>query len=216
MASKFRCTGQTCVCVNRIYVHKDVLEPFTTKLVKAVSELKCGFGLDKDTTQGPLVNAGGVTKVEEHIADAVKKGGKIEFGGKKPALAQDIEKGFFIEPTVISGCTSDMQVATDETFGPLGAIFPFSTDDEVLELANATEFGLAGYFYSKDINRIWKVAYAMECGMIGVNTGKISAAEAPFGGVKESGVGREGSLFGMGEYEIIKNVTIGGLNFQGA
>jgi succinate-semialdehyde dehydrogenase/glutarate-semialdehyde dehydrogenase len=206
MASKFRCTGQTCVCVNRIYVHKDVVEEFTTKLVAEVKKLKLGFGLDKSTTQGPLVNAGGVKKVQEHIADAVSKGGKVEIGGNVPE-----GKGFFIYPTVISGATKEMAVATEETFGPLAPIFAFETEEEVIEQANATEFGLAGYFFSQNINTIWRVAMALECGMLGVNTGKISAAEAPFGGVKESGVGREGSMYGMHEYMFVKNVTIGNL-----
>ncbi|KAK9450191.1 aldehyde dehydrogenase [Limtongia smithiae] len=204
MACKFRCSGQTCVCANRLYVHEAVADEFTAKLVLAVNRLKLGYGLDPETTQGPLVNRGGVEKMTAHIEDAVSKGAKIETGGRKPALP-----GFFHEPTVLSGVTSAMAVATDETFGPLAPIFTFSTEEEVVALANNTEFGLAGYFYSKDVARVIRVSRAIECGMVGVNTGKISAAEAPFGGVKESGVGREGSKYGMAEYETIKTVTIG-------
>ncbi|KAK9311496.1 Aldehyde/histidinol dehydrogenase [Lipomyces starkeyi] len=210
MACKFRCSGQTCVCANRIFVHNKVLHEFTKKLIAMVSTLKVGFGLDKSTTQGPLVNRGGVDKVKQHIEDAVSKGAKLEFGGTVP---QDVNpNGFFIAPSILTGVTKDMLVANEETFGPLAPIFAFDTEDEVISLANDTEFGLAGYFFSKDVNRILRVSSALECGLVGVNTGKISAAETPFGGVKESGVGREGSKFGLAEYCIIKAVTIGNTN----
>jgi succinate-semialdehyde dehydrogenase/glutarate-semialdehyde dehydrogenase len=167
-----------------------------------------GPGLDPSTTQGPLVNRSAVDKVNEHITDAVSKGAKIEFGGKQG----DSTKGFFSPPTILSGVTADMQVANDETFGPLAAIFEFKTEEEALQLANDTEFGLAGYLFTKDINRVQRVSQKLQVGMVGVNTGKISAAEAPFGGVKESGYGREGSLYGLEEYQTIKSVTIGNSN----
>jgi succinate-semialdehyde dehydrogenase/glutarate-semialdehyde dehydrogenase len=166
-----------------------------------------GSGLDPSTTQGPLVNKSAVDKVNEHITDAVSKGAKIEFGGKGVS-----GEGFFSPPTILSGVTADMQVANDETFGPLAAIFEFRTEEEALQLANDTEFGLAGYFFTKDINRVQRVSQKLQVGMVGVNTGKISAAEAPFGGVKESGYGREGSLYGLEEYQTIKSVTIGNSN----
>jgi succinate-semialdehyde dehydrogenase/glutarate-semialdehyde dehydrogenase len=167
-----------------------------------------GPGLDPSTTQGPLVNKSAVDKVNEHIDDAVSKGAKIEYSGKQGLSG----KGFFSPPTIITGVTAKMQVANDETFGPLAAIFEFKTEEEVLRLANDTEFGLAGYFFTKDINRVQRVSQKLQVGMVGVNTGKISAAEAPFGGVKESGYGREGSLYGLEEYQTIKSVTIGNSN----
>jgi succinate-semialdehyde dehydrogenase/glutarate-semialdehyde dehydrogenase len=192
---------------NRIFVHKSVAEAFTAKLVEKVKALKVGPGLDSSTTQGPLVNKSGVDKVRQHVEDAVSKGAKIETGGKAPS-----HPGFFYEPTVLSGVTPDMLVANDETFGPLAPIFYFETEAEVVKLANDTEFGLAGYFFSKDIGRVMRVAKKLQCGMVGANTGKISAAEAPFGGVKESGYGREGSSYGLAEYQNIKSVTIGNLD----
>jgi succinate-semialdehyde dehydrogenase/glutarate-semialdehyde dehydrogenase len=166
--------------------------------------LKTGPGLDPSTTQGPLVNKAAVQKVAEHVDDAVKNGAKIEIGGSPGKTG-----GFFYEPTVVSGVTTSMLVASDETFGPLAPIFSFETESEAIDLANGTEFGLAGYFFSKDINRIMRVAQKLQVGMVGVNTGKISAAETPFGGIKESGYGIEGSLYGMGEYQVTKSVTIG-------
>jgi len=203
MHCKFRCSGQTCVCANRFFVHTSLAPAFTQGLVAKVAALKLGPGYDPATTMGPLVNASGVKKVAEHIADAVSKGAKVEIGGKTKS------PGFFHEPTVLSGCTPDMQVFRDETFGPLAPIFTFDTEEEALKLANDTEFGLAGYFFSKDVSRVMRVAQKLECGMVGVNTGKISAAEAPFGGVKESGVGTEGSMYGLAEYQVLKSVTIG-------
>ncbi|KAF1809230.1 aldehyde dehydrogenase [Eremomyces bilateralis CBS 781.70] len=207
MFCKFRCTGQTCVCANRLIVQKGIAPAFTAKLVEKVAALKLGPGMDPSTTQGPLVNRGGVDKVKEHIKDAVSKGAKLEFGGAAPD-----HPGFFHEPTVLSGVTREMLVAYDETFGPLAPIFTFDNEDDAVKLANDTEFGLAGYFFSKDVGRVMRVARRLECGMIGVNTGKISAAEAPFGGIKESGYGREGSHYGLAEYQNIKSVTIGNTN----
>ncbi|KAF2436230.1 aldehyde dehydrogenase [Tothia fuscella] len=207
MFCKFRCTGQTCVCANRLFVQNSVAEKFTAKLVEKVNALKVGPGLDSSTTQGPLVNKSGVDKVKEHVEDAVSKGAKIETGGAAPDLP-----GFYYNPTVLSGVTPKMVVANDETFGPLAPVFAFETEKDVIHMANDTEFGLAGYFFSKDISRVMRVARALQCGMVGVNTGKISAAEAPFGGVKESGYGREGSSLGMLEYQNVKSVTIGNLD----
>ena len=166
-----------------------------------------GSGLDKSTTQGPLVNKAAVDKVKEHIADATSKGAQIAAGGSTPD-----SPGFFHQPTVLTGVTQEMAVAKDETFGPLAPIFEFDTEEDAIRLANDTEFGLAGYFFSKDISRVMRVAHKMQVGMVGANTGKISAAEAPFGGVKESGYGKEGSLYGMAEYQNIKSITIGNLN----
>lgn len=173
-----------------------------------VNALKMGSGFDKDTTQGPLVNKAAVAKITEHVKDAVSKGAKVETGGKAPD-----RDGFFYEPTVISGVTTEMMVAKDETFGPLAPIFEFETEEDAIELANDTEFGLAGYFFSKDIGRVMRVSKSLNCGMIGVNTGKISASETPFGGIKESGYGREGSKYGMDEYQVIKAITIGNTDF---
>ncbi|KAJ4368108.1 hypothetical protein N0V83_006463 [Neocucurbitaria cava] len=206
MFSKFRCSGQTCVCANRIYVQSGILKAFTERLVARVAQLKMGSGLDPTTTQGPLVNKAAVTKISEHISDALSKGAKVEFGG----ISKDDgkEKGFFCPPTVLSGVTAKMVVANDESFGPLAPIFEFGSEEEVLRLANDTEFGLAGYFFTRDIGKAHRVARRLEVGMVGVNTGKISAAEAPFGGVKESGYGREGSLYGMEEYQTIKSITV--------
>lgn len=166
-----------------------------------------GAGLDKATTQGPLVNKAAVDKVHEHVTDATSKGGKIETGGKAPDLP-----GYFFEPTVISGVTQNMIVSNEETFGPLAPVFEFETEADAIREANNTEFGLAGYFFSKDVSRVMRVSQKLKVGMVGVNTGKISAAEAPFGGVKESGYGKEGSLYGLAEYQNIKSITIGNLD----
>ena len=194
----------TTISANRLFVHEKVSEVFTRKLVAKVSALKTGPGLDRSTTQGPLVNRAAVQKVSEHVADAVGHGAKIELGGTPGS-----GNGFFYEPTVLSGVTDSMLVAQEETFGPLAPIFSFKTESEVVEVANRTPFGLAGYIFSRDVGRVLRVAQQLQVGMVGVNTGKISAAEAPFGGVKESGYGREGSLYGMEEYQILKSVTIG-------
>jgi succinate-semialdehyde dehydrogenase/glutarate-semialdehyde dehydrogenase len=169
--------------------------------------LKLGSGLNAGTTIGPLVNAAAVQKVAAHVKDAVSKGGIVLTGGEAPE-----RKGFFFEPTVISNATEAMDVAHDETFGPLAAIFPFRDEDEVIELANDTEYGLAGYFFSSNVGRVMRVAGKLQCGMVGVNTGLMSAAEAPFGGIKESGLGLEGSKYGLAEYQTIKTVTIGNLH----
>jgi succinate-semialdehyde dehydrogenase / glutarate-semialdehyde dehydrogenase len=207
MASKYRNAGQTCVCANRLYVHDSVYDAFAEKLVAAVRKLKVGNGLEADVQQGPLIDAAAVEKIEEHIADARAKGGKVLTGGQRHALGRT-----FFEPTVLAGATADMKVAREETFGPLAPLFRFKTDAEVVELANATEFGLASYFYSRDIGRIWRVAEALEYGMVGINTGLISNEVAPFGGVKQSGLGREGSHYGMDDYLVIKYLCMGGLD----
>lgn len=207
MISKYRNTGQTCVCANRIYVQKGVLEVFTAKLVAKVNELKVGSGVDAGVTQGPLIDEKAVTKIEEHIADAKAKGAKVLTGGKRHALG-----GLFFEPTVVSGATAAMLFAKEETFGPLAPLFAFDTEEEVLALANDTEFGLAAYFYSRDVGRVMRVAERLESGMVGVNTGLISTAEAPFGGVKQSGLGREGSKYGLDDFMEIKYICLGGLD----
>ncbi len=207
MISKYRNTGQTCVCANRIYVQRKVFQSFTDKLVTRVQGLKVGSGVQAGVTQGPLIDAKAVAKIEEHIADALAKGGKVLTGGKRHALG-----GLFFEPTVLTGATPDMLVAREETFGPLAPIFVFDTEAEVLERANDTEFGLAAYFYSRDIGRIMRVAERLESGMVGVNTGLISTAEAPFGGIKQSGLGREGSRYGLDDYLEIKYVCLAGVD----
>ncbi|KAJ5292099.1 hypothetical protein N7478_001350 [Penicillium angulare] len=207
MVCKFRSSGQTCVCANRILVHLDIKDRFIEALVDRVNALKLGRGIEGGTTQGPLVNAAAVKKVSEHVQDALSKGGVLHAGGKEQAHLN----GFFYEPTVISEATTKMEVAHDETFGPLAAIFSFNSETEALELANATNYGLAGYFFSENIGRVMRVARKLHCGMVGVNTGLISAAESPFGGVKESGMGREGRKYGLQEYQNIKCVTIGNL-----
>ena len=209
MMSKFRCSGQTCVCTNRIYAARPVVEEFTSRLVKRVQELKCGPGLQGASTQGPLINAAAVEKVKEHIVDAVAKGAEVRAGG---AVPEELGNGFFIQPTVLSGATASMAVARDETFGPLAPVFAFDSEEEVVRLSNDSEVGLAGYFYSRDVARVMRVAQKLQVGMCGVNTGKISAAEAPFGGVKESGYGLEGSKYGMAEYQTVKSVTVGNIN----
>ncbi len=207
MVSKYRNTGQTCVCANRIYVQRGVLQAFTAKLVAKVKALKVGNGLDAGVTQGPLIDATAIAKIEEHIADARAKGAEVLTGGKRHALG-----GLFFEPTVIGGATAQMLFAKEETFGPLAPIFAFDTEAEVLALANDTEFGLAAYFYSRDIGRVMRVAEKLESGMVGVNTGLISTAEAPFGGVKQSGLGREGSKHGLDDFLELKYICLGGLD----
>jgi len=206
MASKYRNTGQTCVCVNRIYVQDAVYDTFAAKLADAVRELKPGNGLAPDTTQGPLIDDNAVAKVEEHIADATANGARVIVGGHRHALG-----GRFFEPTVLSGVTSSMLVAREETFGPVAPLFRFRTDDEAIAAANSTEFGLAAYFYARDVGRVWRVAEALESGMVGINTGLISTEVAPFGGVKESGLGREGSKYGIEEFLEVKYLCLGGI-----
>ena len=206
IASKYRNTGQTCVCANRFYVHDKIHDAFAKKLQTAVEELKVGPGTDDGVTQGPLINEAAVRKVESHIEDAVSKGAKILTGGRRHGLGH----GFF-EPTIVTEVTSRMKFAREETFGPVAPLFRFSSDDEVVRLANDTEFGLAAYFYSRDIGRIWRVAGALEYGMVGINTGVISTEVAPFGGVKQSGIGREGSRYGIDDYLIVKYLCQGGI-----
>ena len=206
MISKYRNTGQTCVCANRIYVQQPVLQAFTDKLVAKVKAMKVGPGTEPGVSQGPLIDSAAVAKIEQHIADARAKGGEVLTGGKRHALG-----GLFFEPTVVSGATADMLVAREETFGPLAPIFAFDTEAEAITQANDSEFGLAAYFYSRDIGRVMRVAERLESGMVGVNTGLISTAEAPFGGVKQSGLGREGSRHGLDEYMELKYICLGGM-----
>ena len=206
MASKYRNAGQTCVCANRLYVQDGVYDAFAEKLVAAVAKLKVGNGLDAGVTQGPLIDDNAIKKVEQHIADACAKGGRVALGGKRHALGHS-----FFEPTVILDATPEMLFATEETFGPLAPLFRFNTEADVIRMANATEFGLASYFYSRDIGRIWRVAESLESGMVGINTGLISNEVAPFGGVKQSGLGREGSHYGIDDYLVIKYLCMGGL-----
>jgi succinate-semialdehyde dehydrogenase / glutarate-semialdehyde dehydrogenase len=203
VASKYRNSGQTCVCTNRFYVHERVYDAFSQKLAAAVGKLTVGRGVDAGVSLGPLINEAAVKKVESHIEDAVGKGATLVTGGKRHALGH----GFF-EPTVLANVTPDMKVAKEETFGPLAPVFRFSSDDEVVRMANDTEFGLAAYFYSRDIARVWRVAEALEYGMVGVNTGILSNEVAPFGGVKQSGLGREGSHYGIDDYVVIKYLCI--------
>jgi succinate-semialdehyde dehydrogenase/glutarate-semialdehyde dehydrogenase len=207
IASKYRNTGQTCVCVNRIYVHATVYDAFSEKLAKAVNTLHPASGLDAAATQGPLIDDKAVAKVEEHIADAVGKGARIVTGGRRHALG-----GRFFEPTVLADVDSRMLIAQEETFGPVAPLFRFSSDEEAIGLANDTEFGLAAYFYTRDVNRVWRVAEAIEAGMVGINTGLISTEVAPFGGVKQSGLGREGSKYGIDEFLEIKYLCLGGID----
>ena len=206
IASKYRNAGQTCVCANRLYVQDGVYDAFAAKLVAAVQKLKVGNGQDSGVTQGPLIDDKAVRKVEEHIADALSKGARVLTGGKRHVLGHS-----FFEPTVLADVGSDMRVAKEETFGPMAPLFRFKTDDEVLALANDTEFGLASYFYSRDIGRIWRIAEGLESGMVGINTGLISNEVAPFGGVKQSGLGREGSHYGMDDYLVVKYLCMGGI-----
>jgi len=206
IASKFRNAGQTCVCANRLYVQDGVYDEFARKLAVAVGKLKVGDGREEGVKQGPLIEEKAVRKIEQHIEDAQAKGAKLLLGGKRHALGHS-----FFEPTVLTDVTSDMLVAHEETFGPLAPLFRFKTEDEVIAMANDTEFGLASYFYARDIGRVWRVAEAIESGMVGVNTGIISTEVAPFGGVKQSGLGREGSTYGMDDYLVVKYICMGGM-----
>jgi len=206
IASKYRNTGQTCVCANRLLVQSGVYDAFVAKLADAVRQLRVGDGLQGPTEQGPLIDAKAVAKVEEHIADAVAKGGKVALGGKRHALG-----GTFFEPTIVTNVTPDMLVAREETFGPVAPVFRFDTEQDAIRMANDTEFGLASYFYTRDLARTWRVAEGLEYGIVGVNTGLISTEVAPFGGVKESGIGREGSKYGILDYTELKYLCIGGI-----
>ncbi|KAL3455018.1 Aldehyde/histidinol dehydrogenase [Aspergillus heterothallicus] len=207
MVCKFRCSGQTCVCANRLLVQEGIAPQFIAALVAKVDQLRVGRGMDSATTQGPLVNAAAVEKVAEHVQDAVLKGAHVATGGRRPTGA-----GFFYPPTVVTRVTREMKVFREETFGPLAAVMTFKTEAQAVVLANETETGLSGYFFTRDINRALRVGRRLQCGMIGVNTGKISACETPFGGIKESGYGREGSRYGMDEYQTIKAITIGNID----
>jgi len=203
MISKYRNSGQTCVCANRLLVQSDIYEAFTDKLVRAVEKLRVGHGLGGQTDQGPLIDANAVAKVEEHLADAVAKGARIAFGGQRHTLG-----GTFYQPTVVTDVAPDMLLAREETFGPVAPLFRFETEAEAIRMANDTEFGLAAYLYTRDLSRSWRVAEALEYGMVGLNTGLISTELAPFGGVKESGIGREGSRYGILDYTELKYLCL--------
>jgi succinate-semialdehyde dehydrogenase/glutarate-semialdehyde dehydrogenase len=207
MISKYRNSGQTCVCTNRTLVHENVYEEFSQKLAEKISALKVGDGFGEGVNQGPLINMQAVEKVESHISDAVAKGAKILVGGKRHRLG-----GTFFEPTLLGNVSTDMKVTYEETFGPVAPLFSFKTEAQAIQMANDTEFGLAAYFYSRDIGRAWRVSEALEYGMVGVNSGLISSEIAPFGGVKESGLGREGSKYGAEEYLEIKYICMGGVS----
>jgi succinate-semialdehyde dehydrogenase / glutarate-semialdehyde dehydrogenase len=206
IASKYRNTGQTCVCTNRLLVQAGVYDSFAEKLIAAVARMKVGDGLKDEVQQGPLIDEAAVKKVEEHIHDAVTKGARIVLGGKRHELG-----GTFFQPTILCDVTSQMLVAREETFGPVAPIFKFESDNEAVQMANDTEFGLASYFYTRDMGRVWRVAEALEYGMVGINTGLISTEIAPFGGVKESGIGREGSRYGIEEFVEVKYLCMGGI-----
>lgn len=207
IASKFRSSGQTCVCANRIFVQRGVYDEFAAKFAAKAHEFTVGNGFDAGVTHGPLIHGRAVDKVEQHVRDAEQKGAKVVLGGHKlPELGPN-----FFQPTVLTGMTTDMAMAAEETFGPVAGLFPFDTEEEVVRIANETPVGLAGYFFSRDLHRVHRVAEHLEVGMVGVNTGLISDPAAPFGGVKESGFGREGSLYGIGEYQVTKMVTYGGM-----
>jgi succinate-semialdehyde dehydrogenase / glutarate-semialdehyde dehydrogenase len=206
LISKYRNAGQTCVCTNRFFVHRNVHDAFAEKFAAKVRSLKVGPGTEPGVTQGPMIDENAVKKVEEHLADATRGGAKIAIGGKRHALG-----GSFFEPTLLTNVTPQMRIFSEETFGPVAPLIPFASDDEVIELANRTEFGLASYFYSRDIGRVWRVAEALEYGMVGVNTGLMVTEVAPFGGMKQSGIGREGSKYGIEEYVHTKYVCFAGL-----
>ncbi|HEY3299183.1 MAG TPA: NAD-dependent succinate-semialdehyde dehydrogenase [Methylophilaceae bacterium] len=206
LASKFRNAGQTCVCANRLFVQDAVFDSFSSKLAAKVAQLQVGSGMQEGVTQGPLIDQAAVDKVKSHVADAVQKGAKLIQGGKPHALG-----GLFFEPTVLADVSTDALIFKEETFGPVAPLFRFKTDDEVIALANNTEFGLASYFFSRDVGRIWRVAEALDYGMVGVNTGAISNEVAPFGGVKQSGLGREGSHHGIDEYLEMKYICMAGI-----
>jgi len=203
IASKFRNSGQTCICTNRFYIHEKIYANFAKKLAHAIQQLKVGSGLEDNIQIGPLINAAAIKKVEKHIADALKQGAELVYGGKAHALG-----GNFFQPTLLKNCTDKMLIAKEETFGPVAALFKFSEEQEVIHLANATEFGLAAYFYAQNVNRVIHVAEQLDYGIVGVNTGRASYAVAPFGGFKQSGIGREGSKYGIEDYLEIKYVCL--------
>ena len=206
MASKFRNTGQTCVCVNRFFIHENVYEAFTTQLAQAVRGLKVGDGREPGMTQGPLINQAALAKVQSHVKDALDKGAQALCGAKADPLG-----GTFYQPTVLVNADTKMDMAHEETFGPVAACYKFSSEEEVIRIANDTPFGLSAYFYSKDVSRVWRVAEQLEVGIVGINEGIISTENAPFGGVKESGMGREGSHYGIDDYMEVKYLLMGGL-----
>jgi len=206
IASKYRNAGQTCVCANRIYVQDKVYDAFAEKLTAEVRKMKVGPGTEEGVTTGPLINKAAVEKVEEHVADALKGGARVILGGKRHQRG-----GNFYEPTILVDVTSQMMIAREETFGPVAPLFKFKTEEDVIGMANDTPFGLAAYFYARDVGRVWRIAEALECGIIGINEGIISSEVAPFGGVKESGIGREGSQHGVEEYLEMKYLLMGGL-----
>jgi succinate-semialdehyde dehydrogenase/glutarate-semialdehyde dehydrogenase len=206
IASKYRNSGQTCVCANRLLVQDRVYDAFAAKLIEAVKKLKPAPGLEPGSTQGPLIDDRAVEKVEQHINDALTKGARLVAGGHRHALG-----GRFFEPTVLTDVTPEMMLAREETFGPVAPLFRFTSEEEAIRLANDTQFGLASYFYGRDVGRVWRVAEALEYGMVGINTGIISTEVAPFGGVKESGIGREGSKYGIEEFLEIKYLCLGGI-----
>ncbi|MBD9675967.1 NAD-dependent succinate-semialdehyde dehydrogenase [Pseudomonas sp. PDM18] len=207
MASKFRNTGQTCVCVNRFYIQEGVYEAFVSRLTEAVRAMRVGNALEGETEQGPLINEAALAKVEQHVGDAVEKGARVLCGGRRHAMG-----GTFYEPTVLAEANPQMLIASEETFGPVAACFRFRDEAEVLNLANDTPYGLSAYFYSRDIGRVWRMAEGLEAGMVGINEGIISTEVAPFGGIKESGLGREGSKYGIEDYVEIKYLLMGGLS----
>jgi succinate-semialdehyde dehydrogenase / glutarate-semialdehyde dehydrogenase len=207
LASKYRNTGQTCVCANRLLVQDGVYAEFSEKLAAAVGKLRVGDGLKGATEQGPLIDGKAVAKVEEHIADALRKGARVALGGKRHALG-----GTFFEPTILTGVTPEMLIAREETFGPIAPLFKFHSEAEAIAMANDTEFGLAAYLYTRDLARSWRVSEAIEYGIVGLNTGIISTEVAPFGGVKESGTGREGSKYGIFDYTELKYICVGGVS----
>ncbi|KAG7562017.1 hypothetical protein FFLO_02572 [Filobasidium floriforme] len=210
IACKFRSSGQTCVCANRIYVQDGVYDEFSKKLVEAVKKFKVGNGADEGVTHGPLIHGRALAKVEDHVKDAVDKGANLLLGGSRLTGPEYPSENYY-EPTIIGDVPEDAACLQEETFGPMAAVVRFKSEEEVLRLANDTDVGLAGYFFSRDVGRVWRVAEALEVGMVGCNTGLISQASIPFGGVKESGYGREGSKYGMADYEVIKVICMGGL-----
>jgi succinate-semialdehyde dehydrogenase / glutarate-semialdehyde dehydrogenase len=207
IASKYRNTGQTCVCANRLLVQAGIYDQFAGKLKQAVEQLRIGDGLAGATDQGPLIDEKAIAKVEEHIADALARGARVLTGGKRHALG-----GTFFQPTILTDVTPQMQIAREETFGPVAPLFKFTTEAEAIQMANDTEFGLACYLYTRDLVRSWRVSEALEYGMVGLNTGLISTEVAPFGGIKESGVGREGSKYGILDYTELKYLCVGGVS----
>jgi succinate-semialdehyde dehydrogenase / glutarate-semialdehyde dehydrogenase len=206
IASKYRNAGQTCVCANRLLVQDGVYDAFAAKLAQAVKAMKVGSGAETGTVIGPLIDMKAIEKVEEHVGDALKKGARVIVGGHRHTLG-----GSFYEPTILADVTTDMQVTREETFGPVAPLFRFKSEAEAIQMANDTEFGLAAYFYSRDVNRVWRVSEALEYGIVGINEGIISTEVAPFGGVKESGLGREGSKYGIEEFLEVKYLCLGGV-----